>query len=97
MIPVFIFGFIFDWFAFIDFVPPNEDIPVGIIASNCFGVFERYFAGFDCYLSFIEHPVLDKSVPLTFRIGDFYFPSIPTDPINYDGFGKVTNFLELGL
>lgn len=69
-----------------------------IIVYDCFGVFERYFAGFglDCSLSLIENPVLEKSVPLTFNTGDFYFPNIPIVPINYDGFGKLIFFLEFG-
>jgi hypothetical protein len=81
----------------ISLVPVCEVVVPDVIVSTCLGVFDRYFVGFDCYLSFTENPVLEKSVALTFKIGDFYFPSIPTVPTNYDGFGKFTFFLEPGL
>jgi hypothetical protein len=44
---------------------------------------------------FIEKPVLEKSVTLDFSIGCGF--SLFSTPINYDGFGKVVFFLELGL
>ena len=66
------------------------------IGYFCFGVFDRYFIGFDCYLSFIENPVLEKSVTLPFNkvVG---FPIVPIVPMSYDGLGKFIFFLELGL
>lgn len=64
----------------------------------CFGVPNLSFAGFDCYLSFIEYPVLEKSVTLDFNSGTgFYLPNVPRPPTNSDGFGNKTFFLELGL
>jgi hypothetical protein len=78
-------------------VPVCEDVVADMIVSTCFGVFDLSFVGFDCYLSFIENPVLEKSATLTFKRVDFYFPSGPTAPTNYDGFGKFTFFLEPGL
>jgi hypothetical protein len=50
----------------------------------------------DCYLSLVEYPVVERSV-LTLMMGDFYLPNRLIDPINYDGFGKFTFFLEFGL
>jgi len=60
------------------------------------GVFDLYFIGFACYLSFMEKPVLEKSVTLDFKIG-FGFPIVLNEPTIYDGFGNKIFFLELGL
>jgi hypothetical protein len=81
--------------VFVSFVPPYEVVVVDIIVSSCFGVFDLYFAGLDCYLSLVEYAVVESSV-LTLMIGDFYFPNRLIEPINYDGFGRFTFFREFG-
>ncbi len=80
-------------------VPEFVEETVVSIGYFCFGVFDLYFIGFVCYLSFIENPVLEKSVTLPFSnaVGFPIVPIGPIVPINYDGFGKFIFFLELGL
>ena len=82
--------------VFFGTLPFKPLIPVAVVADSTaylLGVWGLSFEPGDGL--FIEKPVLEKSVTLDFSIGCGF--SLFNTPINYDGFGKVVFFLELGL
>lgn len=79
--------------AFFGTLPFKTFAPLDVVAESIgylFGVWGLSFDPGDGL--FIENPVLEKSVTLDFNIGWGLFKT----PINYDGFGNVVFFLELG-
>lgn len=79
VIPV-VIVLVLGWLVRMGPVPEFVEETVVNIGYFCFGVFDLSFIGFVCYLSFIENPVLEKSVTLPFSnaVG---FPIVPIGPI----------------